>query len=94
MNFYQNKQLVYINSYYRTNQSDSPSKFSVNIILYATKDYDLCVILKANIPKTNHMINIKNSTFQVIEENSIRDIVIPSGNYSRMGISRYICRFA
>lgn len=90
MSYYTNKQLFYINSYYRINQLDSTSNFSFELNLNPNVDYTHVTILDATIPKSNYSVRSNNNTFTVIEDSGSREITIPIGNYSRRGFKNVL----
>ena len=79
------KQLFYINSYFRTKQEDSTSDFSFILDVDPLQEYNRVSIIDASIPKSNYSITTNNNTFTVEEEAGTRTITIPVGNYSRRG---------
>ena len=91
MNFYTNKQIFYINSFYRTSQTDSTSDFSIVLPIDRGVEYDSVVLIDASVPKSNHTIH-QNSTFDIVEETKTRTILIPYGNYNRRSFRLWLQR--
>lgn len=88
MNYYQNKQLVYVNSYFRTNDSSTTSDFSVVLNINQNIEFDTVCVLDCVVPKTHHLIRQSiNNTFVVVEETGDRIITMPYGNYNRRSFS-------
>eukprot|EP00732_Lithocolla_globosa_P000078 Lithocolla_globosa_v1_NODE_13_length_10672_cov_64.188000.p11 type:complete len:127 gc:universal NODE_13_length_10672_cov_64.188000:4900-5280(+) len=87
MDYYTHKQLFYINSNNRINQSDSTTNFSHIVDVDVDIDYTHVVVLDCSIPKTSYSVNIPNNTFTIDEQiNEIpttRTIILPPGNYTR-----------
>lgn len=87
MNYYTHKQLFYINSHNRVNQSDSNTDFSYDLDIDNDIDYSDVVLLDASIPKSNYTIASNNNTFTVVENigggDLTRVIIMPIGNYNR-----------
>lgn len=90
MSYYTNKQLYYINSYYRINQNDSTSNFTFKVNLNPNIDYSHITLLDATIPKSNYAVRSNNNNFSVIESSGTREITIPIGNYSRRGFKNVL----
>jgi hypothetical protein len=84
MNYYTDKEIVYIDSHNRASGTDTD--FSYKIDLNPNIDFDQVVLLDASIPKSNYVINSTNNTMEVIEDAVPRLIVVPVGNYNRSSL--------
>lgn len=87
MDYYTSKQIFYINSANRLNQSESTTNFSHILDIDNDEDYTHVVVLDCSIPKTSYSISSPNNTFTIDEEidsiSSTRTITMSPGNYTR-----------
>ena len=88
MNFYTEKQILYIDTSRR--QSGSHSNFSYVLDINQFYDYDSVVLLDASIPKSTYLINENNNTFVVTENGINRTITVPPGNYNRSSFKNVV----
>jgi hypothetical protein len=83
MNYFTDKEIFYVDSHNRIDQTDSNSDFTYELDIDPTHDYDHVTLLDISLPKSSYVINSSNNTF-VVEENSVqRLITLPVGNYNR-----------
>ena len=87
MNYFTTKQIFYINSNNRVNQSDTHSSFSYQLNIDPNQNFDKVVVLSAAIPKSYYLIQSVGNTFTLTEGTSTATIIIPPGNYSRNGLA-------
>jgi len=88
MTQFTNKQLFYINSFFR--QSGTSSDFIFEVDLNPLIEYDKITILDASIPKSNYAIESGKNTFTVTEHTGTKTITVPAGNYSRRGFKNVL----
>lgn len=87
---YTKKQLFYINSYFRSDNSISSSDFNFLLEIDPNHEYDSVTILDASIPKSNYSVSAPHNSFNILEDSGIRLITIPEGNYSRRGFKNVL----
>ena len=78
MTQFTNKQLFYINTFFR--KSGTSSNFTFKIDINPLTEYDKITILDASIPKSNYAIESGKNTFTVTEHTGTRTITVPAGN--------------
>lgn len=92
MQYYTDREIVYVNS--RNRLSGTDSNFQYKIELNNNVNYDHVVVLDASIPKSSYTIQNNNNTFTVTEEingsSTNRIITIPEGNYTRQSLSKVL----
>jgi hypothetical protein len=83
MNYYTDKEIIYVDSHNRA--SGTNSNFTYTVDLNPNIDFDHVVVLDASIPKSNYVISASN-LMTVTEENIDRQISVPTGNYNRSSL--------
>lgn len=81
--YYINKQIFYVNSRNKINETDSHTDFSYMLNIDPNETFDKVVLLSCSIPKSFYFIQEGENTFILDEDGVQVTITIPAGNYNR-----------
>ena len=88
MSLIETKKTFYINSGNRL--SGTNSRFTVNIPILSTDDFDHVALLQATIPKSFYQVRTSLNTFTLTEGITSVTITVPRGNYSRRSLQAIV----
>jgi hypothetical protein len=80
MSIFTRKYIAIIDSALRLNGTSSSFQFKIDLPNQNT--YNRVILLTAVIPKSYYMVSVGNNTFQINENNVLRTVPIPVGNYT------------
>ena len=86
--YYTHKHIFYIDSHRRESGTNNNFTYRLDNI-DPDIEYDSVVVLDASIPKSNYIIDESNNIF-VVSDPIPRDIILPIGNYNRVGFAKVL----
>lgn len=84
--YYTNKQIFYVNSRNKINETDSHTDFSYMLNIDPNETFDKVVLLSCSIPKSFYLIQENENSFILDENGSQVTITLPAGNYNRSSL--------
>ena len=87
MTYITNKQIFYVNSRDKLNQTDTETNFSYSMNIDPHGEFDRVVVLSCSIPKSYYLVQENENTFTLEEVNDQATITFPPGNYNRNSLA-------